>query len=78
MKRIDQGQQLAAVWWHSRVFAVIEAAFDLGYSPVVVGGDRAVVQPGMAQRRVDKLVAQEFLDRRHPAAGVQKLRAARR
>jgi hypothetical protein len=50
---------------------------DTLHGRVVIVGDRLVMQPGVDHGRVEALVAQELLDRRHPAAGVQKLRRTR-
>lgn len=67
-----QGEELAAVRRRGCVRAVCEPAVDLGHGPVVVGRYRAVVQAGVAQGRIDELVAEDRLHRQRRRAGIKE------
>jgi len=70
------GQRFPGRAWLRR-WVDIQPLLDTLHGRVVIVGHRLVVHPGIDHCRVEALVAQELLDRRHPAAGVQKLRRTR-
>jgi hypothetical protein len=56
--------------------AYIHSPLDLLHRPILVRGHRGVVQPRVAQRRIDVLVAQDRLHREYRRSGVQQQRRA--
>lgn len=68
---IDHSQQMSGVGGRLR-FSQGQTRLDLAHGPVVIGGDRAVVQPGIAEGGVDMFVAQNGLDGQQRGPGIEQ------